>query len=73
VSNCIGLFRQWHVCWLWILHLAPLVRPFVPNIENIPEAERAYYEKYLNAIFNNPTLIDFGADMLWTLISKEEA
>jgi hypothetical protein len=53
--------------------LRPWVRPFVPNIENIPDAEREYYEKYLNAIFNNPTLVDFGADMLWRLISKDEA
>lgn len=48
-------------------------RPMVPDIEKIPEKERANYEKYINAIFNNPNLVDFGADALWTLISKEEA
>ncbi|UCE04888.1 MAG: hypothetical protein JSW07_14860, partial [bacterium] len=48
-------------------------RPFVPNIENIPEKERAFFEKYINAIFNNPNLVDYAADALWTLISKEEA
>ncbi len=48
-------------------------RPFVPNIENIPDEERAFFEKYINAIFNNPNLVDYAADALWTLISKEEA
>lgn len=76
-KRCEQLYRSFPSMALYAGYgfytLRPWVRPFVPNIENIPEAERAYYEKYLNAIFNNPTLIDFGADMLWTLISKEEA
>ena len=45
----------------------------VPNIEKIPDKERAYFEKYINAIFNNPNLVDYAADALWTLISKEDA
>lgn len=76
-QRCEQLYRSFPSMALYAGYgfstLRPWVRPFVPNIENIPDAEREYYEKYLNAIFNNPTLIDFGADMLWTLISKEEA
>jgi len=53
--------------------LRPWVRPFVPDISKIPSSERAYYEKFLNAIFNNPNLVDFAADALWTLISTEQA
>jgi len=53
--------------------LRPWVRPFVPDISKIPTSERAYYEQFLNAIFNNPNLVDFAADALWTLISTEQA
>jgi hypothetical protein len=49
------------------------VRPFVPDISAIPESERAYYEQYMTATFNNPTLIDFGADALWTLMDRQQA
>jgi hypothetical protein len=50
-----------------------LVRPFAPDIERIPEAERAYYEKYMTVTFNNPNLVDLGADILWTLMTREQA
>ena len=59
-SWAFPLYRHW-------------VRPFVPDIAAIPEAERAYYEKHMIATFNNPTLIDFGADALWLLIDREQA
>ena len=49
------------------------VRPFVPNIDAIPEEERAYYERYLLATFNNPARIDLNNDMLWNFLSVEEA
>ncbi len=49
------------------------VRPFVPNIEKIPESERTYYEEHMISTFNNPTLIDFSADALWLLIDREQA
>ena len=49
------------------------VRPFVPDIERIPKSERAYYERHMIASFNNPTLVDFGADVLWTVLDKEQA
>ncbi|MCK7478541.1 MAG: hypothetical protein M0C28_14995 [Candidatus Moduliflexus flocculans] len=46
-----------------------LVRPFAPDIGRIPEAERAYYEKYMTVTFNNPNLVDLGTDILWTLMT----
>ena len=49
------------------------VRPFVPDIDRIPKSERAYYERHMIASFNNPTLVDFGADVLWTVIDREKA
>ncbi|MEX2117633.1 MAG: hypothetical protein WEB37_12175 [Bacteroidota bacterium] len=49
------------------------VRPFVPNIDAIPEADRAYYEKYLIATFNNPTRVDLNNDMLWNFLTVKEA
>ncbi len=59
-SWAFPLYRHW-------------VRPFVPDISAIPEAERAYYESHMIATFNNPTLIDFGADALWLLIDTKKA
>ncbi len=50
-----------------------LVRPFAPDIGRIPEAERAYYERYMTVTFNNPNLVDLGADILWTLLTREQA
>ncbi len=50
-----------------------LVRPCAPDIEKIPEADRAYYEKYMTVTFNNPNLVDLGTDILWTLMTTEQA
>ncbi|MBP1656482.1 MAG: hypothetical protein H6Q31_1083 [Bacteroidetes bacterium] len=41
------------------------VRPFVPDIDAIAGKDRAYYERFLLATFNNPARIDLNADMLW--------
>jgi hypothetical protein len=49
------------------------VRPFVPDIEAIPEQERAYYERFLLATFNNPARVDLNNDMLWNFLSVESA
>jgi len=60
--------NTWAYAWyrLW-------VRPMVPDIEKIPAKERAYYEDYMIATANNPTLIDLRADVLWDLIPLELA
>ncbi len=50
-----------------------LVRPFAPDIARIPEAERAYYEKFMTVTFNNPNLVDLGTDILWTLMTRDQA
>lgn len=49
------------------------VRPFVPDIDAIPETERSYYERYLLATFNNPARIDLNNDMMWNFLSVKEA
>lgn len=49
------------------------VRPFVPNIDAIPEPERAYYERYLIATFNNPTRVDLNNDMMWNFLTVKQA
>ena len=49
------------------------VRPFVPNIEAIPEPERGYYERCLLATFNNPARVDLNNDMLWDFLTVDEA
>ena len=49
------------------------VRPFVPDIGAIPDADRAYYQDYMLSVFNNPHNVDFGADALWTIHPPEEA
>ncbi|HEX9975485.1 MAG TPA: hypothetical protein VGD14_25770, partial [bacterium] len=57
----------------WAFELYRLwVRPFVPDIDRIPEAEREYYEKFTMAVFNNPHRVDLAQDVLWTLISTEK-
>jgi hypothetical protein len=60
--------NPWAYAWyrLW-------VRPMVPDIERIPTKERAYYEDYMIATVNNPTLIDLRADVLWDLIPLDLA
>ncbi|RPH36795.1 hypothetical protein EHM92_03895, partial [bacterium] len=48
-------------------------RPFVPDIDAISEKERAYYERFLLATFNNPARVDLNNDMMWNFLSVEEA
>ncbi len=48
-------------------------RPFVPNIEAIPDSERAYYEKFMLTTFNNPTRVDMNNDMLWNFLTVQQA
>lgn len=50
-----------------------MVRPLVPNIDRIPEIDRAYYEKYMCTSIHNPNRIDLARDVLFELIPKEYA
>ncbi|MEW6744959.1 MAG: hypothetical protein AB1486_19570 [Planctomycetota bacterium] len=61
------LYFSWGV-WYRIL-----VRPLVPDIEKIPERERAYYERFLLATHHNPTRFDLARDVLFQLMTPEEA
>jgi len=49
------------------------VRPLVPNIEAIPEPDRAYYEKFLLATPHNPCRVDFRYDVGFDLIAPSRA
>jgi hypothetical protein len=46
-------------------------RPFVPDLEAVPAAERDYYERHGCFQFNNPGLNDLGKDVLFDLITRE--
>ncbi|MCG3119212.1 MAG: hypothetical protein ALAOOOJD_01568 [bacterium] len=79
------LVQVWKLAEQAIRHIPPLplysgfgyvwyrlwVRPFVPNFEAVPKTERAYYEKFLVSVPNNPSMVDLGRDVLFDLISKE--
>jgi hypothetical protein len=49
------------------------VRPFVPDIDAIAEGERAYYEDFLLATFNNPARVDLNNDMMWNFLTVDQA
>ncbi len=62
----VGLYCAFGFCWqrTWD-------RPFVPDIEAVPVAERDYYERHGCFQHNNPGLTDFGKDVLFDLITRE--
>jgi hypothetical protein len=62
----VPLFCAFGFCWqrTWD-------RPFVPDIEAIPAAEREYYERHGCFQHNNPGLNDLGKDVLFDLITRE--
>jgi len=81
----VDLVQIWKLAEQALRHLPPLplysnfgfvwmrtwVRPIVPNIEAVPKAERAYYEKFMVSMPNNPSMVDLGRDVLFDLISRE--
>jgi hypothetical protein len=62
----VGLYCAFGYCWqrTWD-------RPFVPDIEAVPAAERDYYERHGCFQNNNPGLNDLGKDVLFDLITRE--
>ena len=62
----VGLYCAFGFCWqrTWD-------RPFVPDIEAVPAAERDYYERHGCFQNNNPGLNDLGKDVLFDLITRE--
>ncbi len=61
----VGLYCAFGFCWqrTWD-------RPFVPDVEAVPAAEREYYERHGCFQHNNPGLIDLGKDVLFDLITQ---
>ena len=63
----IWIYAAWSVWYrLWI-------RPLVPDIEAIAEADRAYYERHLLATSHNRTRIDLRYDVGFELITPGQA
>ena len=62
----VGLYCAFGFCWqrTWD-------RPFVPDLEAVPAAEREYYERHGCFQHNNPSLTDLGKDVLFDLITRE--
>lgn len=62
----VGLYSAFGFCWqrTWD-------RPFVPDIEAVPAADRDYYERHGCFQNNNPGLNDLGKDVLFDLITRE--
>lgn len=62
----VPLYCSFGFCWqrTWD-------RPFVPDIEAIPAAERNYYERHGCFQHHNPGLNDLGKDVLFDLITRE--
>ncbi len=62
----VGLYCAFGFCWqrTWD-------RPFVPDVEAVPAADRVYYERHGCFQHNNPGLIDLGKDVLFDLITRE--
>ncbi len=62
----VGLYCAFGFCWqrTWD-------RPFVPDLEAVPAAERDYYERHGCFQNNNPGLNDLGKDVLFDLITRE--
>lgn len=56
-----------HFGFVW---LRTWIRPFVPDIEAIPEDERRYYEQFMVSTPNNPNINDLGKDVLFELIDE---
>ncbi len=64
----LSIYTHYGVVWQRLF-----VRPLVPDIEKIPESERAYYESRMCTSIHNPNRIDLARDVLFDLISKDYA
>jgi hypothetical protein len=64
----VSMYMVWGHTWmrLW-------VRPLVPNIEAIPKADRAYYERFMISPPHNPANVDLMRDVLFELTTPERS
>jgi hypothetical protein len=62
----VPLFSNLGFVWyrMWI-------RPFVPNLEAVPEEDRLYYERFMVTVPNNPNNVDLARDVLFELVTEE--
>lgn len=70
IRGFIPLFLYSHYGAVW---QRLLVRPLVPDIDKIPEEERAYYENFMCTSIHNPNRVDLARDVLFELITKDYA
>ncbi len=64
----LSIYSHYGVVWQRLF-----ARPLVPDIDRIPEAERAYYESFMCTSIHNPNRVDLAQDVLFDLISVEYA
>ena len=62
----LPLYSSFGFVWLRLW-----VRPLLPDLLAVPEAERRYYEAHMVSPANNPNLADLGRDVLFRLITQE--
>jgi hypothetical protein len=61
----VPLYTDFGFVWLRLW-----TRPFVPDIEAIPEEDRLYYERFMVSPDNNPNINDLGQDVLFELLTE---
>jgi hypothetical protein len=64
----LSIYTHYGVVWQRLF-----VRPLVPDIDKIPESERAYYESQMCTSIHNPNRVDLAKDVLFDLVSKDYA
>jgi hypothetical protein len=64
----LSIYTHYGVVWQRLL-----VRPLVPDIDRIPESERAYYESFMCTSIHNPNRVDLAWDVLFELVTKDYA
>jgi len=64
----LSIYTHYGVVWQRLF-----VRPLVPDIDRIPEKERAYYERFMCTSIHNPNKVDLARDVLFDLVSKDYA
>ncbi|MCJ7682262.1 MAG: hypothetical protein MUP70_16165, partial [Candidatus Aminicenantes bacterium] len=67
-SAPLSIYTHYGVVWQRLF-----VRPLVPDIDRIPEEDRAYYERFMCTSVHNPNRVDLAQDVLFRLLTKEYA
>jgi len=59
-----GFGHSWYKLW---------TRPIIPDIEQLSEEDRAYYENFMLTTPHNPTRVDFNRDVMFELMTPSYA